>query len=292
MTLSKRFIRVSRPRNNRIVLAVEGKGMSEIRSTHYWRLAFAAIVATLSGAPCLAQANAPAETAKAIAPFDMTGYWVSVITQNWRIRMVTPPRGDYMGIPLTDASKRIADAWDPAKDEAAGNQCKYYGAGTIMTLPERLHITWQDDNTLKMDIDAGTQTRIFNFGNAKAAEGGLTWQGTSHAAWTARTQQFSQRIFNNRGLPPPPPAALTFLKVRTDRMKGGYLRKNGVPYSDNAVLTEYFDSFHEPDGQTWMIVTTILTDPVYLDDPLILTGQFRKQSDATGWDPTPCSARW
>lgn len=266
--------------------------MTEIRHAKHRRLAFAATLAVLTSLPCLAQSGAPPQTAKAVAPFDMTGYWVSVITQNWRIRMVTPPRGDYMGIPMTEASKKIADAWDPARDEVAGDQCKYFGAGTIMTLPERLHITWQDDNTLKMDIDAGTQTRIFNFGNGKPAEGPLTWQGNSHAEWAARTLQISQRIFNNRGQAPPPPAALTYLKVRTDRMKGGYLRKNGVPYSETAVLTEYFDPIREPDGQSWIIVTTVLDDPVYLENPLILTGQFRKQTDAAGWDPTPCSARW
>ena len=100
---------------------------------------------------------------KALAPFDMTGYWVSIVTEDWRFRMVTPAKGDYLGVPMTLESKRVADAWDPAKDEAAGKQCKSYGAAGIMRLPERLHITWQDDNTLRMDIDAGTQTRLLHF---------------------------------------------------------------------------------------------------------------------------------
>jgi hypothetical protein len=58
------------------------------------------------------------------------------------------------------------------------------------------------------------------------------------------------------------------------------------------VLTEFYDPIREPDGAMWMIVTTVVEDPVYLEDPLILTAQFRKQADARGWDPTPCSARW
>src|ERR1043166_563225 len=93
------------------------------------------------------------------APFDMSGYWVSIVTEDWRFRMVTPPKGDYPDItPLNDAGKKIADAWDPAKDEAAGEQCKGYGAGNIMRIPERLHITWTNDTTLKLETDAGMQT--------------------------------------------------------------------------------------------------------------------------------------
>src|SRR5689334_24247279 len=95
---------------------------------------------------------------------DMTGYWVSIVTEDWRFRMVTPPKGDYPDItPLNDAGKKIADAWDPAKDEAAGEQCKGYGAGNIMRIPERLHITWANDTTLKLETDAGMQTRLFRF---------------------------------------------------------------------------------------------------------------------------------
>ncbi len=223
----------------------------------------------------------PPPTAKAAEAFDPAGYWVSEITQNWRLRMVTPPRGDYMGIPMTVESKKIADAWDPSKDEAAGNQCKYYGAAAIMTLPERLHITWQDDNTLRMDIDAGTQTRIFHFGDWKAPEGKPTWQGDSVAAWASRRSPASR-----------PPPASRYLQVTTTHMLAGYLRKNGVPYSDKAVLTEFYDPIQEPNGDMWMIVTTTVEDPAYLDQPLILTAEFKKQADATGWEPTPCSAKW
>ncbi len=75
-------------------------------------------------------------------------------------------------------------------------------------------------------------------------------------------------------------------------MLPGYLRKNGIPYSANAVLTEYYDVFQEANGDAWMIVTTTVEDPLYLQNPLILTAQFKKQSDASGWEPTPCSAKW
>lgn len=223
----------------------------------------------------------PPPQARADAPFDLTGYWASVITQNWRLRMVVPAKGDYIGIPLSLEAKKVADTWDPAKDEAEGNQCKGYSAATIMMNPEHLHITWQDDNSLRMEIDAGTQTRVFHFGTWKSPGGPATWQGDSAASWSAR-RQLSDAIS---------PQARS-LKAVTTNMRSGYLRKNGVPFGEHAILTEYFDVFQEAEGETWMIATTIVEDPVYLDNPLILSAQFQKQPDASGWDPTPCSSRW
>src|SRR5581483_8643829 len=95
----------------------------------------------------------PPAAAKAAAPIDLTGYWVAVITEDWRERMVPPAKGDYLNIPITLKAKNMADNWDPAKDEAAGEQCRSYGAPAIMATPTRLHITWQDDNTMKVETD-------------------------------------------------------------------------------------------------------------------------------------------
>lgn len=223
--------------------------------------------------------GAPA-TPKAASPYDLTGYWVSVVTQNWRLRMVVPPKGDYMGIPMTPASKEIADVWDPAKDEAAGNQCKGYGAGIIMTNPERLHITWPDDNTLRMEIDAGTQTRSFHFGNWKAEPGSKpSLQGESVARWFSRERNGRDPKTN-------------YLVATTRNLLPAYLRKNGVPYSENTVVAESYDFFEEGDGQLWMIVTTEVHDPKYLDRDYIISSQFRKERDGAKWDPAPCSSRW
>ena len=127
----------------------------------------------------------PPRAPRAAAPIDLTGYWVSIVTQDWRWRMVTPRKGDYQGIPITPAAAKVADAWDPAKDEAAGEQCKSYGAPALMSVPGRIHITWQDDNTLKVDTDAGTQTRLLRFGAAQDCRPTrrATWQGVSQAQW-------------------------------------------------------------------------------------------------------------
>src|ERR1051326_17048 len=92
---------------------------------------------------------------RAAAPVDFTGYWVSVVSEDWRWRMVTPARGDFASIPFNAEGRRIGLTWDPAKDEAAGEQCRAYGAAAIMRRPGRLHITWQDDTTLRIDTDEG-----------------------------------------------------------------------------------------------------------------------------------------
>ena len=237
------------------------------------------IVAMANGAGAQGRGPAgPPPAAKVAAPVDLTGYWVSVVTEDWRYRMVTPPKGDYQSVPMTAESRRVADAWDPAKDEAAGEQCKSYGAAGVMRIPERLHITWQDDDTLKMEIDAGTQARLFHFGNWKAPGGEATWQGDSVAQWQGPRGRGADGSGN--------------LRVLTTHMKAGYLRKNGVPYSANATMTEYLDVVKEHTDDLWLIVTSVVNDPQYLREPFILSTHYRKQADAKGWDPTQCSARW
>jgi hypothetical protein len=194
--------------------------------------------------------------------------------------MVTPAKGDYDGVPLSREGRQVADAWDPAKDEAAGNQCKAYGAAAITRVPGRLHITWQDDTTLKVEADAGGQTRLFHFGG-KAPVGEAGWQGFSMALWDRQTG----------GGPFAPPGKDGSLKVVTTHMKPGYLRKNGVPYSANAVVTEYFDAVKEPDGEEYLIVKTLVDDPQYLSQQFITSTHFKRESDGSKWHPTPCAAR-
>jgi hypothetical protein len=236
--------------------------------------------ASLSAGAQRGAGPATPQTAQSTAAFDITGYWVAVITQDWRLRMVMPPKGDYMGFPMTVEAKKVADAWDPARDEAAGEECKGYGAAGLMRLPTRLHVTWQDADTLRMDADFGTQTRLFHFGGWTSGGAAPTWQGDSVATWSPR-----------RVLAAPSSPKARGLKVVTTNMRPAHLRRNGVPYSAQATLTEYFDVFPEPDGDM-MIVTTIVEDPVYLYNPLIVASHFKKEPDGAKWDPTPCSARW
>ena len=245
------------------------------------RLSLAAlIVAGLSPIPLGAQGRGGAspQSPRASAPIDLTGYWVAVVNEDWRYRMVTPPKGDYRGVPITKEALQIVNAWDPAADETAGEQCKSYGAAAVMRLPARLQITWQDDNTLRVDVDAGTQTRLFRFAPAAAPAGKPTWQGDSTAQWERG---------GGRGGPP----AGGSLTVTTKNMRAGYLRKNGVPYSADAHLTEYFDTSSAPGGPM-LVVTTVVDDPRYLLQPFIVSSHFKKEADGSKWDPTPCSAKW
>jgi hypothetical protein len=178
-------------------------------------------------------AQTPPRAPRAAAPIDLTGYWVSIVTQDWRWRMVTPAKGDYLGIPMTPDARKIADAWDPAKDEAAGEQCRSYGAPALMSVPGRLHITWQDDNTLKIETDAGTQTRLFHFGDYQAAPNTpRTWQGVSIAQWQTPRPNVPLLLRPTDRTANAPAVRQTgrIIARRHERTcAAGYLRKNGVP---------------------------------------------------------------
>jgi hypothetical protein len=266
------------------------------------RFSLIAFVAAL-GFTAAAQAPAPG-TPRAMSPIDLTGNWVSIVTEDWRFRMVTPPPKDYASVPLNAAARAVADKWDPAADEAAGNACKSYGAGNIMRVPGRLHISWQDDTTLKIETDAGQQTRLLHFTGTPG--GDPSWQGYSQASWeVAGGNAFGGGGRGGAGGgggggggrggaaggPPPPPRGGS-LKVVTTRLKEGYLRKNGVPYSEDARVTEYFDLSPMPNNGQLIVVTTIVDDPRYLTQQFVVSSQFKKEADGSKWDPTPCSSTW
>ena len=226
----------------------------------------------------------PPAAARIAAPIDVTGYWVSQIVDEWRFR-VEPQKGDIPYLPINAAARRIALAWDPAKDEADGNPCKAYGAVGVMQRPGRLHITWADDNTLTIETDAGTQTRVLHFGQMAAASGPPSWQGTSVARWDVPGG-------GRRGAVLPTGATPSgTLDVVTTNMNAGYIRKNGVPYSEKAVLTEHINVLTGAEGEKYLIVTAMVDDPTYLNQPFIRSYQFKKQPDGKGWDPTPCMPR-
>jgi hypothetical protein len=265
---------------------------------------------------------------------DLTGNWVAQVTEDWRWRMITPPKGDYASVPLNGRGRQVADQWDIAKDVAAGEQCRAFGAGGVMRLPTRLRISWADDATLKMETDAGEQTRLFHFGGAAPAAAEPSWQGYSAAQWTGappagnpfgptlvapNSSAASARGGAGAGGPPPagaqgggpppagaprgavppagapppgafgpPPAPRGSLKVVTTQLRAGYLRKNGVPYSAAAVVTEYYDRV-TLFGNDYLQVVTVVTDPTYLTGPFTVSNQFKREPDASKWHPTPCA---
>jgi hypothetical protein len=221
---------------------------------------------------------APPAAARQSAPIDLQGYWVSVITEDWRLRMVTPPKGLYDTLTLNPAGRKVGDSFDPAADEKSGDVCKAYGAPALMRLPTRLHITWENENTLKVETDTGTQTRRFLFGPAATPASEATLQGHSVAQWEYGPAQRGQQQGGN-------------LKVVTTSLKAGYIRKNGAPYSDKTTLTEYFDIHTLPNGDQWLSITTKVDDPVYFSRTMTNTSDFKKLPNANGWNPSPCSVR-
>jgi hypothetical protein len=254
------------------------------------------------------------------APIDLTGYWVSIVNEDWRWRMVTPPKGDVASVPINAEGRKIAESWDPKLD----GSCLAYGAAGLMRMPTRLNITWENDRTLKIDTDAGVQTRRLLF-ERPASPPAPSLQGLSIAEWErpggggARGGGGGFGGFGGggggAGAPPGPPPAPAgapagdgrggagrggrggagqgprtgSLKVVTTNLSGGWLRRNGVPYSDAATMTEYFDRFAVAGGDEWLVVTTVVSDPKYLTQEFVTSTHFKKEADgAKKWDPTPC----
>ena len=262
-------------------------------------------------------APAPPQTGRALAPIDLTGTWVSIVTEDWRWRMVTPPRGDVASIPVSAEGRKAAASWNLEADTAAGNQCKAYGVGGIMRQPGRLRISWQDDQTLKMEFDAGTQTRLLSFDRASQPPAERTLQGFSRAVWegpgvgrglATADGRPDPRVTGGgllsrdlpgggggglRGGPPPRQQAQINrggdLRIVTTNFREGYLRKNGVPYSEQASITEYVHLLPtHPNGDNWLHVVTIVEDPRYLTQPFYTSTSFRLEPTDANFKPTPC----
>jgi len=259
-----------------------------------------------------------ARSARELAPIDLTGTWVSVVTEDWRWRMVTPPKGDVASIPVNAEGRRVAASWDPAADMASGSQCKAFGVGGIMRQPGRIRISWQDDQTLKLEFDAGTQTRLLSFDRARPPASEPTFQGVSIAQWEGAgvgrgagptgDGRADPRVTGggllSRDLPgggggglrggPPPRQQDQInrggsLKVETTGFRAGYLRKNGVPYSEQATITEYMHRLPtHPNGDNWLHVVTIVEDPRYLAQPFYTSTSFRREANDSKFSPTPC----
>jgi hypothetical protein len=226
-------------------------------------------------------------TGRAGAPVDLTGTWVSVVTEDWEARMVPPVKGDYTTIDqvMTPAARKAADAWDPSMD----GRCEAYGVGGVMRIPGRLRISWQDDTTLKIETDAGAQTRLLRFMPGAAPAGPRTLQGVSVAEWQRGGGQ--QDAFLGRGVGP---AGGTQrwggLTVTTTNMLAGWLRPNGVPYGENATVTEHFTRFTHPVAGDWFVVTTVVEDRQYLTQPFITSSNFKREANDAKFKPVPCEA--
>lgn len=259
------------------------------------RLSAGAAVASLlfAAASCWAQPpgfggrGGPPPSARDSAQVDLTGYWVALVTEDWLWRMITAPRGDATSVPLNGQGQQAAGRWDPAQDVASGKACRPFGAAGLMRMPLRLHISWEDENTLKIETDAGQQTRLFRFDDAiGSAE--RSWQGVTTAEWTRPVGGFDLRAaISGRAGPPPSGPPMGSLKAVTTNLRAGYLRKNGLPYSENTELTEYFSRV-SGFGNDYLTVLTIVHDPMYLSQDFVTSSHFKREPDDRNWNPTPC----
>jgi hypothetical protein len=265
-----------------------------LRSSQLARVVVTAVMtaATASGPTAAQGRGAVAASARQGALIDLTGQWVSVITEDWRWRMVTPPKGDTASVPLNPAGRKIAEAWDLKADRARGEVCKAFGPPGLIRQPGRIRIRWENDSTLLLDFDAGTQTRRFHFGGETGASlgpgprqvrgrPGAGLQGQSRAQWFRQPQ--NRGIFGRGGA-----AAGGSLAVVTTNLTPGYLRPNGVPYSERAVVREFFDLLTLPEDGSWLIVTTVVQDPAYLTQEFVISSQFKKEPELSKWNPRPC----
>jgi len=228
----------------------------------------------------------PPASPRAAAPIDLTGYWVSIVNEDYRWRMITPPKGDYASVPLTAEGRKIADTWDPSKD----GRCEAYGAGGLMRMPTRLRVTWESDTVLKIETDAGQQTRRLLFDKSRPAPSARSLQGFSLAEWQRPTPApgGGAGAVGRGGAGQPGPVPGRSLQFVTTQLRPGWLRRNGVPYSENTTITEYLDRFAAPNGDEWLVVTTMVTDPRYLNQDFVTSSHFKKEADGSKWSPSPC----
>jgi cyclase len=205
-------------------------------------IAFACFVAlNLAGGPAFAQV-------------DLSGTWSPRYQEDFSERIPGPELGDYTGLPLTDGARRYAESWDPARLTLPEEQCRVHVSPYIYRGPTNIAI-WEEREPGTRELIA-IKHRISTFDQERTiymdgrphppAYAPHTWMGFSTGQWQGN-----------------------MLVVTTTHIKKGWLRRNGVPESDLATLTEYF-------VRTGDVLTRIsaIADPVYLTEPLVKSEEF------------------
>ena len=213
--------------------------------------------------------------ARASAPIDLTGYWVAVVNEDWRYRMVTPAKGDYGGV--RSRRKRCRSSTTGIRPQTRRREeCKSWcrrghaAAGSASHhLAGRHHTEGRGGR--------GHANASLSIPGRPAAAGTPTWQGDSTAQWERG---------GGRGAPPVGGS----LTVVTRNMRPGYLRKNGVPARERdrhgafrPVAISWWPDARRHHGGRRSAVSTAATHRQLA---------FQRKADGSKWDPTPCSARW
>ncbi len=214
----------------------------------------AAVVFTIAIAGFLTSESVRAET-------DLTGYWSPIMHEDPIFRTAGPSLRDYSGLPINDAARAIADAWNPEDNYKPENQCEMHGAAYIMRSPLRFDLSYDDADTIsiKIELEMGRERKIYLDGRAREP-GPATDMGHSVGQWDGDT-----------------------LTVTTTHMRQKYIRRNGVPNSEEAVMTEHFVRH----GNLLTIIS-IIEDPVFLTAPLVRSVSFNRRDDEFKWIRFPC----
>lgn len=204
----------------------------------------------------------------AAAQMDFTGEWAVVPAQD---NIDNPHLGEYVGIPLSAEAIRRAEIWDASIQSLPEWQCRPHSAAYIKRGPSNMRI-WKEVDPASREIVAfhaewlrSTDTAIYLDGRPRPPPyAGHTWAGFSTGEWQGDR-----------------------LKVTTTHMKQDYYRRNGVPQSDRARLSEYLirRRFRDEDYLTWVIVAY---DEVYLTEPLIRSTEYRLDLNQR-IPPYPCT---
>jgi hypothetical protein len=214
------------------------------------------LLATFAAAPIFAQR-------------DPSGEWAPRFHEDQLERIPGPEIGDYLGLPITDASRLRADSWDASLLTLPEHQCKPHPADYGPRGPANLRI-WEEIDTATQNLVAfhthiswqAPERTIYMDGRAHPPEyAAHTWQGFSTGKWEG-----------------------DMLTVTTDHLKIGWIRRNGVPRSDKAVLTEHWIR-HEDN----LTLVSIVNDPVYLTEPFIRTTDWMLAPDQQ-IAPYPCES--
>ena len=228
--------------------------------------------------------------------------------------MVTPPNGaTWPSVPVNAEGARWRPAWNLAADNAAGNQCKAFGVGGIMRQPGRIRISWQDDSTLKMEFDAGTQTRLLHFDRAaqppaRRRHGRASPRRVGRPGRRSRPGEAPRGSGRRRRRAAGAGRRRRRACAAARRRDGGVDQRGGdikvvddelprratcgrtaCPYSEQATITEYFHRLPtHPNGDSWLNVVTIVEDPRYLTQPFYTSTNFRLEANDSLFNPTPC----
>ena len=164
-------------------------------------------------------------------------------------------KGDFAGVPLNAAARKIGQAWDPAKDEAEGISARRMARPNHAHARPAAHHLAGRHHAQDRDRSGHADTSAALRWQAASRDLKPSWQGNSSAQWEGIVRGSGPPDFLPIALNPREGTRGRSLEVVTTNLRAGYLRKNGVPYSENTTLREYFDLSNERNGDTWFRVT-------------------------------------